>query len=66
MDPFIQSEAERFFTSYIEQYPEMSGRQQEVIRSIQMTGTYEQTASELAFGAKLAWSNFMSLTRGMR
>lgn len=57
MYPLIQTEAKRFFTSYIEQYPEMSGRQQEVIRSIEKTGTYEQTTSELAFGAKLAWRN---------
>ena len=34
-----------------------SSRLDSVLKSIQVTGTYEHTAPELAFGAQLAWRN---------
>ena len=34
-----------------------SSRLDSVLQSIQVTGTYEHTAPELAFGAQLAWRN---------
>lgn len=54
------AEAERFIRQFRAEQPgggDPDQRVREVLDEIDRTGTYEQTAEEVAFGAKVAWRN---------